>query len=69
MKFHSEKRAFLAGYLWANFMFDWNVTDTDMDQANAAYVEWLRHLEAKGETVTVELSDEMQAAVNLGYIT
>lgn len=65
----SEKRAFIAGYLWSNFLFNWDVTEIDMEQARDAYVQWIRHLNSQGETVNVELSDEMQAAVNLGYIT
>jgi len=43
-----ERKAFFDGYLWCNYMFDWDVTMVDLEQADRAYSKWLAHLAKKG---------------------
>ena len=35
-----QRKAFLAGFLWLHFLFDWNVTDNDAEHARDAWNKW-----------------------------
>ena len=40
-----QRKSFLAGYLFMNFKFKWDILDSDMDQAKSAWNEWCDHIE------------------------
>ena len=42
-----DRKSFYAGYLWCSFLFDWDVSEIDLDQADKAYIKWLEHLARK----------------------
>ena len=38
-----QRRAFIAGFLWLNFLTDFSVTEKDLAEARAAWLKWCEH--------------------------
>ena len=42
-----QRKSFFAGYLWANFLYGWHITDSDKGAAHIAWETYCEHIETK----------------------